>query len=77
MICDRESLASGMRLLVFHRMKDGTYTHTKKDKQRTKVTNTAVSRNMIASAKMRFWRTRGSGEADSDDQELDELRLAN
>ncbi|CAK0863844.1 unnamed protein product [Prorocentrum cordatum] len=76
MICGRESLVSGMRLLVFHRTKDGTYTHTKKDKQRTKVTKTAVSRIMIACAKMRFWRTRGSGEADIDDRELDELRLA-
>ena len=26
---------------------------------------------------MRFWRTRGSGEADSDDQDFDELRFAN
>ena len=33
MICGRESLVSGMRLLLFHRTKDGTYTHTGKKKQ--------------------------------------------
>ena len=76
MICGRESLVSGMRLLVFHRTKDGTYTHTNK-RTKEKKDKTAVSRIMIASAKMRFWRTRGSGEADSDDQDFDELRFAN
>ena len=76
MICGRESLVSGMRLLVFHRTKDGSYTHTNK-RTKEKVTKTAVSRIMVASAKMRFWRTRGSGEADSDDQDFGELRVAN
>ena len=74
MICGRASLVSGMRLLAFHRSKDGQYTVTPKNKAKTKVTKTAVSRIMIASAKMRFWTPRGSGEDDSDDHEL---RFAN
>ena len=77
MICARESLASGMRLLVFHRIAGGTYTHTAKNISRTKTTKTAVSRIMLASAKMRYCKTFGSGEDGSDDQVIDELRLAN
>ena len=56
MICGRESLVSGMRLLVFHRTRDGSYTHTNK-RTKEKKDKTAVSRIMVASAKMRFWRT--------------------
>ena len=82
MICGRASLVSGMRLLLFHRRKDGTYTQKPKSKKKTapadRVLKTAISRIMIASAKMRFWKTRGSGAAGSDDQEdLDELTFAN
>ena len=76
MICGRESLVSGMRLLVFHRTRDGSYTVTNK-RTKVKTTKIAVSRIMVASAKMRFWRPRGSGEADSDPQDFDEVRLAN
>ena len=77
MICGRASLVTGMRILVFHRSADGTYTHTKQNKKKEKVTKTAVSRIMIASAQMRFWKSRGSGEAPSADQGFEELRIAN
>ena len=78
MIFARASLVKGIRLLVYHRTADGPYTVSKsKGRLKTKSTKMAVSRIMIASAKMRFWENRGSGEDGFGDQDADEFRLAN
>ena len=78
MICARASLVKGIRLLVYHRTVDGPYTVSKnRRKLKTKSKKMAVSRMMIASAKMRFWENRGSGEDGFVDQDADEFRLAN
>ncbi|CAK0849457.1 unnamed protein product, partial [Prorocentrum cordatum] len=77
MIFARPPHVKGMRTLVFHRTGVGTYSITQKNRARTRVTKIAVSRMLIASAKMRFWQTRGSGGGRADDQAADEFRLAN
>ena len=75
MISARQSLVSGIRMLVFHRIKDGTYRVTGKSNKPAK-NSSAVSRIMIASLKMRFARNRGGGD-DEEDDSLDQLRVAN
>ena len=72
MICARQSLVSGIRVLVFHRTLDGTY-RLSTGKAKNKKPKNAVSRILIASLKMRHARTRGGGE----DASLDEVRIAN
>ena len=74
MICARESLSSGIRLLLFHRILDGTY--RPKSGQKSKVKG-AVSRIMIASVKMRYFRIRGGGADGDEDEECDEIKIAN
>ena len=51
MCCARESLARGIRILIFHRVFDGHYTMNSKGKSQRKG---AVSRIMIAFVKMRY-----------------------
>eukprot|EP00959_Pyramimonas_sp_CCMP1952_P429637 8997797-Pyramimonas_sp.AAC.1 len=52
-----------MRLLLFHRPQDGTYSATRKSKAKPRATKIAVSRIMVASARMRLWNARGGGGA--------------
>ena len=68
------SLATGLRLLVYHRTYDGDYRTSGKGKKKLKA---AVSRIMIVSLKMRHVRIRGSGDHNADARDEDELRIAN
>ena len=83
MICGRASIVSGIRLLVFHRVFDGTYKISGRHKKQQ--VKGAVSRIMVASLKMRFFKIRGGGGdgisgggGDGDEAEgLDEIKIAN
>ena len=69
-ICARQSVCPGIRLLVFHRTCDWPY----KVKKRIKY---AVSRIMIASVKMRYFKIRGGGEDEDDAEGIDEINICN
>ena len=71
MICVRQSVVPGIRLLLFHRTLDGTY-RVKGGKSKY-----AMSRIMIASAKMRYFKLRGGGEDGDAAEEIDEIKICN
>ena len=74
MIAGRVSLVTGIRILVFHRLFDGMFRGVSGRKGKAAQDKAALSRILIASLKMRYFRTRGGGdEADS----LDEIKIAN
>jgi hypothetical protein len=88
MFCARQSVVAGVRLLLFHRMIDGQYKVQAKGKkergeQRERKAKVAVSRIMIASAKMRYFKFRGGGEIRSGEDhvheadDLDEITICN
>ena len=62
MICARQSVVPGIRLLLPHRKNNGAYKAKAKAKAKVKVKH-AISRIMIASAKMRYFKFRGGGES--------------
>ena len=64
-IAARPSLANGIRKLLFERKIDGTWTDKKGDHK-------AVSRILVATLKMKYFRIHGDGE-----EESDELTMAN
>ena len=73
MIAGRVSLVTGIRLLVLHRLFDGQYRAPGKKGKAAQVKG-AVSRILIASLKMRYFRTRGGGD---EAEGLDEITIAN
>ena len=74
----RTSVVCGIRLLVFHRTLDGTFTVANKKQGSRKVSRKyAMSRIMIASAKMRHFRIRGGGADGDEDEDIDEITICN
>ncbi len=73
MICARQSVVPGIRLLLFHRTVDGSYRVKGGKSAKIKF---AMSRIMIASAKMTYFKLRGGGE-DADEAEIDEIKICN
>ena len=53
------------------------FTRLGKQKGKPKKEKCAVSRIMIASAKMRYFKIRGGGEEGEEDEDLDEVKIAN
>ena len=75
MICARQSVVPGIRLLLFHRIIDGAYRVKQRDKKsKGKV---AMSRIMIAAAKMRYFKLRGGGEDEDEGTAIDEITICN
>ena len=72
MICGRQSLVVGIRLKLFRRRVDGTY---RVGGKRGKAKKVAVSKVMVATVKMRYFKIRGSGEDGSDCK--DEITIVN
>ena len=73
MIAGRVSLVTGIRILVFHRLFDGMYRVSGRKGKAAQV-KAALSRILVASLKMRYFRTRG-GEDEAEG--LDEITIAN
>ena len=72
MICGRQSLVVGIRLNLFRRRVDGTYRASGRKGKSTKI---AVSKVMVATLKMRYFKICGSGEDGSDCK--DEITIVN
>ena len=71
MVCARRSKVQGLRLEVFHRLYDGSYTH------KMKRSFHAMSRIMVVTAKMKDFRLRGGGAHSNEDGNIDEIRIVN
>ena len=74
MICAQASLVEGIRLLLFHKIRDGELRSTVRGKAKSAV---ACSQIMIASLRMRYARNRGRGVDGDDAEDLDEIKIAN
>ena len=64
----------GIRLLLFHKIRDGELRSTVRGKAKSAV---ACSQIMIASLKMKYARNRGRGVDGDDAEDLDEIKIAN
>ena len=74
MICAQASLVEGIRLLLFHKIRDGELRSTVRGKAKSAV---ACSQIMIASLRMRCARNRGRGVDGDDAEDIDEIKIAN
>ena len=75
MICAQRSMVLGIRILVFHRLYDGAYKSNLNAYVRCRIH--AMSRIMVASAKMRDSRIRGGGADGDEDGEIYEITTCN
>ena len=79
MICGRKSVVVGVRLKLFRRRVDGMYrvSTRKNHKKNTKTKKQAMTRIMVATLKMRYFKIRGSGEDGVRDFDPQEITVVN
>ena len=75
MMCARRSKVQRLRLEVFHRLCDGTY--SQRLNRNTTRTKYATSRIMVCIAKMKDFRLRGGGAHSNEDGNIDEIKIVN
>ena len=74
MSCAHASTVEGIRLLLFHKIRDGEHRSTVRGKYKSAV---ARSQIMIASLNMKYARNLGRGVDEDDAEDIDDINIAN